>query len=262
MNAQTGRTYTARLIFNWLASNKLMQEQSGQGQGRTRGGPKTRLRKDGVCEWLNTVLAASPTSQFSRAGGTLAGNHEATQPQNVPMGWTCRMAKSDPCMQCRSMKKVCSSKEKRTEKKKNWRLPYTPACLICYLSAQYAIIIARFTPFYLTRLPSPLDRKTRALKIKQLPEFPHGVVWALHAVPRGSRVLVNLVVVAALVGLVAEEVDGCVVDAIREVLLVLDVLQAVRLVPAIGEDVKGDLTTNGVAESGVGQSRGVGTVVE
>lgn len=64
----------------------------------------------------------------------------------------------------------------------------------------------------------------------------------------GTRVLVDLVVVAALVCLIAEEVDGGVLDT-AEVLLVLYVLQAVRLVPTPGENVKGDLTADGVAES-------------
>lgn len=62
----------------------------------------------------------------------------------------------------------------------------------------------------------------------------------------GARVLEDLVVVAALVRLVAEEVDRAVLDA-ADLLLGLDVLQAVCLVPAGGEDVEGDLAANGVA---------------
>lgn len=53
-----------------------------------------------------------------------------------------------------------------------------------------------------------------------------------------SRIIENLVVVATLVGLVAEEVDGGVVNASRQVLLVLNVLQGVRLVPALGKDIE------------------------
>ena len=60
-----------------------------------------------------------------------------------------------------------------------------------------------------------------------------------------ARVLKDLVVVAALVSLVAEEVDGAVFDA-ADLLFGLDVLQAVRLVPAGGEDVEGDLAADGV----------------
>jgi hypothetical protein len=66
----------------------------------------------------------------------------------------------------------------------------------------------------------------------------------------GARVLEDLVVVAALVGLVAEEVDGAVLDA-ADLLLGFDVLQAVGLVPASGEDVKGDLAADGVAVKNV-----------
>ena len=61
-----------------------------------------------------------------------------------------------------------------------------------------------------------------------------------------ARVLENLVVVAALVRLVAKEVDSAVLDS-RDLLLGLDVLQAVSLVPAGGEDVEGDLAADRVA---------------
>ena len=60
------------------------------------------------------------------------------------------------------------------------------------------------------------------------------------------RVFENLVVVAALVRLVAEEVDLAVLDA-ADLLLGLDVLQTVRLVPAGREDIEGDLAADGVA---------------
>lgn len=62
----------------------------------------------------------------------------------------------------------------------------------------------------------------------------------------GPLVLVNLVVVAAFVGLVAEEVNGLVLDA-GDVLLRRQVFEAVGLVPAGGEDVEGNLPTDGVA---------------
>jgi hypothetical protein len=57
-------------------------------------------------------------------------------------------------------------------------------------------------------------------------------------VTNGSRVLVDLVVVAALVGLVAEKVDGGVVDAAGLLLFCGDVLEAVCLVPTLGEDIE------------------------
>ena len=62
----------------------------------------------------------------------------------------------------------------------------------------------------------------------------------------GARVLEDLVVVAALVRLVAEEVDGAVLDA-TDLLLCFHVLQAVGLVPSSREDIEGDLAANGVA---------------
>ena len=54
---------------------------------------------------------------------------------------------------------------------------------------------------------------------------------------------VDFVIVAASKCLVAEEVDGVVLNA-RDILFSLDVLQAVCLVPTGGKDVKGDLATN------------------
>ena len=84
------------------------------------------------------------------------------------------------------------------------------------------------------------------LQVEQLLQLSHGLLGAGHAVTDGARVLEDLVVVAALVGLVAEEVDGAVLDA-ADLLLGFDVLQAVGLVPASGEDVEGDLAADGVA---------------
>lgn len=61
----------------------------------------------------------------------------------------------------------------------------------------------------------------------------------------GSGVFVDFIIVASHKSLVTEEVDGLVFDA-RNALLGLDVLQTVSLVPAGGEDVKGDLAADGV----------------
>jgi hypothetical protein len=65
-------------------------------------------------------------------------------------------------------------------------------------------------------------------------------------VANSARVLKDLVVVAALVRLVAEEVDGVVLDA-GDLLLGFHVLQAVRLVPSSRKNVEGDLAADGVA---------------
>jgi len=85
-----------------------------------------------------------------------------------------------------------------------------------------------------------------SLEVEQLLQLSDGLLGAGHAVANGARVLEDLVVVAALVGLVAEEVDGPVLDA-ADLLLGFDMLQAVGLVPASGEDVEGDLAADGVA---------------
>jgi hypothetical protein len=66
----------------------------------------------------------------------------------------------------------------------------------------------------------------------------------------GARVVVDFPVVAAGKGLVAEKVDGFVVDAgqvFGGVGLGLDVAQAVGLVPTGGEDVEGDLAADGIS---------------
>lgn len=68
----------------------------------------------------------------------------------------------------------------------------------------------------------------------------------------GAGILVDFVVVAALGRLVAEEVNVLVGDAVGLLGLGLEVLEAVCLVPAGGEDVKGDLAADGEA----GRTRG------
>ena len=107
--------------------------------------------------------------------------------------------------------------------------------------------VARKVPLKKQNWPSVSNR---ALQVEQLPQLSHRLLRASHTVTNSARVLENLVVVAALVGLVAEEVDGAVLDA-ADLLLGFDVLQAVGLVPASGEDVKGDLAADGVAVKNV-----------
>jgi hypothetical protein len=64
-------------------------------------------------------------------------------------------------------------------------------------------------------------------------------------VSNGSGIVVDLPVVAALEGLVAKEVNVLEIDP-RDVLLLLDVLQAIGLIPASGENIEGDLAANRV----------------
>lgn len=61
-----------------------------------------------------------------------------------------------------------------------------------------------------------------------------------------ARVLIDFIVIAADKALVTEKVDVLILDA-GDVLLGLDVLQAIGLVPAGREDVEGDLATDGEA---------------
>jgi hypothetical protein len=88
--------------------------------------------------------------------------------------------------------------------------------------------------------------------IKQRLDLLQAVIRVGDAVANRAWVLVDLVVVAALVGLVAEEVDGGVLDAIRLLGVGLEVAQAVGLIPAGGEDVEGNLAADGVTVSRLG----------
>jgi hypothetical protein len=51
-------------------------------------------------------------------------------------------------------------------------------------------------------------------------------------------VLINLIIITALHRFVAKEVDGIILDSIREVSVVFDVSKAVGFVPASGKDVE------------------------
>ena len=62
--------------------------------------------------------------------------------------------------------------------------------------------------------------------------------------PHSPAILIDLVIITALVCFIPKEVDSCIVDA-ADLLFILDMLQAVCLVPACGEDIEGDLAANG-----------------
>lgn len=79
---------------------------------------------------------------------------------------------------------------------------------------------------------------------EELGQDAHGILGRLDRVAGHIRVGINLVVVTALKGLVAKEVN--VLEA-----LLLDVAEAVGLVPASGEDVKRDLTADGEGQGEV-----------
>lgn len=82
--------------------------------------------------------------------------------------------------------------------------------------------------------------------MEDLLELLHGVLRPRDGVADCPRVAVDFVVVTTFESLIAKEVDGLVFNA-RDVLLGCEVLETVRLVPTSGEDVKGDLATDGVA---------------
>ena len=83
-------------------------------------------------------------------------------------------------------------------------------------------------------------------KAENLFERFHRLFWVLHGMPDCSAILEDFIVVPALVCLVAKEVNGGVVNT-ADLLLLLNVLQTIRLIPAGGEDIEGDLTSNAVA---------------
>lgn len=85
------------------------------------------------------------------------------------------------------------------------------------------------------------------LEIEELLEDAHGVLRPGNGMSDGSVIGEDLVVVAALEGLVTKEVDVLVGNAIGLLGLVLKVLEAVGLVPASGEHVEGNLSANGEA---------------
>lgn len=83
-------------------------------------------------------------------------------------------------------------------------------------------------------------------KAKNLLQLLHGVLWTINRVADSAGVRKDLIIVAAGEALVTEEVDCLVLDT-RDVLLGLDVLQAVSLVPTSGEYIEGNLAADGVA---------------
>mmetsp|Transcript_584 Transcript_584/g.1791 ORF Transcript_584/g.1791 Transcript_584/m.1791 type:complete len:291 (-) Transcript_584:197-1069(-) len=74
---------------------------------------------------------------------------------------------------------------------------------------------------------------------EQLAHDAHGVRRALHGVPHGPRMRVDLIVIAPLGGFVAEKMDF---------FHVVEVPEAEGLVPARGEHVEGDLPPDGEGE--------------
>lgn len=93
-----------------------------------------------------------------------------------------------------------------------------------------------------------------ALHIKQLLELGSSVLGGGDRVTNGPSILIDLPIVAALVGLVAKEVDRGVLNTTGLFGLGLEVLQAVGLVPAGGEDVEGDLAADAEGQAEVAEA--------
>jgi hypothetical protein len=84
-------------------------------------------------------------------------------------------------------------------------------------------------------------------EVKKLLELLHRVIWVIDRMANNSRIRKDLIVVSTFVSLVTKEVDDFVINTVGLLGLGFDVLEAVGLVPACGEDVKGDLATDGVS---------------
>jgi hypothetical protein len=87
---------------------------------------------------------------------------------------------------------------------------------------------------------------------EKLPQNLHGIFGPVDCVTNRSRIIVDLVVIAAFEALVPKEMDVLVLDAgqsLRSVCFCLDMLQTVRLIPTVRENVKGNLSANRVSEN-------------
>lgn len=87
------------------------------------------------------------------------------------------------------------------------------------------------------------------LQVKELLQLCHRILGARHRVSNRPRIAVDLVVVSSLVCLVTEEVNRGVLNTARLLRLVLEMLQAVGLVPSGWEHIEGYLAANREAVS-------------
>jgi len=62
-----------------------------------------------------------------------------------------------------------------------------------------------------------------------------------------SWVAIKLIIIPARTRLVAKEMDVFVLNSVGLLGFRFEVLQTVALVPAVGEDIEGDLATNGIS---------------
>lgn len=81
---------------------------------------------------------------------------------------------------------------------------------------------------------------------EHLLQFPHRTLRTLNTVSHCPTVLIDLIIISTFVCLISKEMYSRVVNP-ADLLLRFQVLQAVGLVPAGGEDVKGDLAADRVS---------------
>lgn len=79
---------------------------------------------------------------------------------------------------------------------------------------------------------------------EELLQNAHRIFGTLYSVASCTRIVENLPIVTTLKGLVAKEMDFLVFNAIGFLGVVLEMLEAVCFVPAVGEYVERDLATD------------------
>lgn len=85
------------------------------------------------------------------------------------------------------------------------------------------------------------------LQINQLVELCNRLARIHDGMPNCSRITENLKIISTLKGLVTKEVNCLVLDTMRHVLFILDVLEAICLVPAFWEDVERNVSSDRVS---------------
>jgi hypothetical protein len=86
-------------------------------------------------------------------------------------------------------------------------------------------------------------------RLEQLLQLRIRIVRILDRVTNRPLIAVDLIIITTLIRLITKEMNRLVIDAVLPLLLLRDKVQAVRLVPARGEDVEADLPADGVCEA-------------
>lgn len=117
--------------------------------------------------------------------------------------------------------------------------------------------VSHLSPLYIAEIEEIRSKDLKATharsrcnacsQVEELFQLRHRILRIFHRVSNGSCIFEDFEVVSTLERLVAEKVDGRVVDAARKSLFVLNVLQAVSFIPALRENIEGDLTADGVS---------------